>query len=345
MESKIRYVAVGFFVVLLGTASVAGFLWLARGIDRTAYDRYRAYFRESVSGLGPNAVVKYRGVEVGRVREIVLNPGNVEEVRLTLDIVRGTPVKTDTVATLKLQGLTGLAFLDLSGGSQGAPLLSARPGERYPVIQTGPSLLHRIDTDVTRLISGVTDFTEEARALIDPESREELKRILRDLATLTDTLAKRSDAVDRGMAEGARALENIARITDRLEARSPEIVDNLGAGAATFRDASTEARDAAVDIRKAAVEVQRAAGDVQVAGREVARAGRELTAMVGENRQDLGRFTRQGLPEIQALVADLRQLTAQLQRLGRQLEQEPDSVILGRHPVPPGPGERGGAGR
>lgn len=338
MEPKIRYVAVGLFVVLLGTASVAVFLWLSRGIDRTTYDRYRAHFRESVSGLGPNAVVKYRGVAVGRVREIVINPRNVEEVRLTLDIARGTPVKTDTVATLKLQGLTGLAFLDLSGGSQEAPFLQAEAGERYPVIRTAPSLLHRIESDVTRLVAGVTDLAEDARSLVDKETRDEIKRILRDLAALTDTLAKRSETVDRGIADGARAMENIARITDRLDARTPEIVENLDGGTAALKDAGGE-------VRKAAIEIRIAAGDVQEAGRVVARAGRELSSLLGENRQELGRFTRQGLPEIGVLATELRQLTAQLQRLGRQLEQEPDSAILGRHPVPPGPGEKGGSGR
>lgn len=338
MDTKIRYVAVGLFVVLLGTASVAGFLWLAKGIERTTYDRYHAYFRESVSGLGPNAVVKYRGVEVGRVREIVINPRNIEEVLLALDIARGTPVKTDTVATLKLQGLTGLAFLDLSGGSQSAPMLKAEAGERYPVIRTVPSLLYRIDTDVTRLITGVTDFTESARALVDEETREELQRIIRDLATLTDALAKRSETVDRGVEDGAKAMANIARITDRLDARAPEIVENLGEGTAAMKEAGGEARRAAADIRKAAEEVQ-------AAGREVARAGRELSALIGENRQGLGRFARQGLPEIGALAAELRQLTAQLRRLGRDLEREPDSLILGRHPVPPGPGEQRGGGR
>ena len=113
METKVRYVVVGTFVVLLGAVSVGIFLWLTRGVERTLYDRYHAYFRESVSGLGPNAPVKYRGVDVGRVKEIGINTNNVEEVRLALDIARGTPVKADTVATLKLQGLTGLAFLDL----------------------------------------------------------------------------------------------------------------------------------------------------------------------------------------------------------------------------------------
>ncbi|MBK7977631.1 MAG: MCE family protein [Deltaproteobacteria bacterium] len=68
-----------------------------------------------------------RGVEVGVVREIALDPGDPSE-RLTLDIVHGTPVKTDSVAVLSSQGLTGIAYVDLGGGSREAPPLAARPG-------------------------------------------------------------------------------------------------------------------------------------------------------------------------------------------------------------------------
>jgi len=318
METRVRFIAVGLFVIFLGAASVAAFLWLTRGIERVTYDRYRAFFRESVSGLGPDAPVKYRGVQVGRVKEIVLNPKNVEEVRLTLDIARGTPVKTDTVATLKVQGLTGLAFLDLSGGSQGSPILRAKAGETYPVIPTAPSLLARLDTDVTKLITGASGFAEDARALIDEENRAELKQILHDLAELTRTLARRSEIVDRGVQDGAKALENIARITGTLDAQAPVLLGNLNRGTAALEGT---------------------AGEVSEAGREVARAGRELASMVKENRQNIERFTRQGLPEYGALAAELRQLAVQLQRLERQLEREPNSVVLGRYPEPPGPGE------
>ncbi len=318
MEARVKYFVVGLFVVLLGTASVVLFLWLSRGIERPVYDRYDAYFRESVSGLNQNAPVKYRGVEVGRVREIVLNPANVEEVRLTLDIVRGTPVKTDTVATLRIQGLTGLSFVDLSGGSQRAPLLSAEPGQRYPVIRTGPSLLTRLDADITGLIAGATGVTEDARAVMDRENRAKLKAILADLARLTDTMARRSEAVDQGVVDGARAMANLARVSAALDARTPAILENVNGGAAALKDTALQ---------------------VNEAGKLVASAGREMEGMVRENRRNVERFTRQGLPGIAALAGEMQRLTRQLERLALQLEREPDSLIRGRHPEPPGPGE------
>jgi phospholipid/cholesterol/gamma-HCH transport system substrate-binding protein len=318
METRIRYTLVGLFVVLLGATSVAIFLWLSKGLERTTYVRYLAFFRESVSGLNPNAPVKFRGVDVGRVRDIVINPKNVEEVRLTLEIAQGTPVKSDTVATLRIQGLTGLAFVDLSGGSQAAPLLTAKPGDAYPVIGTGPSLLFRLDSEVTTLITGVNAFTEDARAIIDEDNRAKLRQILGDLAVLTHALAKRSETVDEGVLRGAEALRNIARITEQLHARLPVLLDNVAIAAAALRGT---------------------AGEIDAAGGEVARAGRELGDMVKENRPNVERFTRRSLPEFGLLIAELRQLTLQLQRLARQLEQEPNSAIFGRPPVPPGPGE------
>ncbi|HZW36462.1 MAG TPA: MlaD family protein, partial [Candidatus Deferrimicrobiaceae bacterium] len=299
-------------------ASVVIFLWLGKGLERTTYDRYLAFFRESVSGLNPNAPVKFRGVDVGRVRDIVINPKNVEEVRLTLEIVQGTPVKTDTVATLRVQGLTGLAFVDLSGGSQAAPLLKAEPGESYPVIRTGPSLLFRLDTEVTNLITGVNAFTEDARAVIDEENRRKLRQILGDLAVLTHTLAERSESVDEGVLRGAEAMQNIARITEQLHGRLPVLLDNVASTTASLKGTAVK---------------------IDAAGVEVARAGRELGDMAKENRPNIERFTRQSLPEFGLLIAELRQLTVQLQRLARLLEQEPNSAIFGRPPVPPGPGE------
>ncbi|MHB8426113.1 MAG: MlaD family protein, partial [Gammaproteobacteria bacterium] len=119
METKVNYVAVGIFVLLLGTALIGGVLWISSGTAyRAAYDTYLTYMNESVSGLSVSAPVRYRGVEVGRVRRIALAPNDPEQVELTLDIERGTPVSQDTVATLRTQGLTGIAFVDLSGGSR-----------------------------------------------------------------------------------------------------------------------------------------------------------------------------------------------------------------------------------
>ncbi|HHH14026.1 MAG TPA: MCE family protein, partial [Thiolapillus brandeum] len=123
MGSNANYAIVGLFVLLF-TAGVLGFAyWLAKHGGQQEYDYYQVFMTESVAGLSTDASVKYRGVEVGTVSEMDLNPDNPEEVRLVLKIRRGTPVKTDTRATLKFYGITGLAFIELQGTSRDAPRL------------------------------------------------------------------------------------------------------------------------------------------------------------------------------------------------------------------------------
>ncbi|NCN89119.1 MAG: MCE family protein, partial [Gallionella sp.] len=156
MEEKVNFTLVGLFVLVLGAALVGGVLWLGSGKSlRASYDLYQVYTDDSVAGLNINAPVSYRGVEVGHVRRIALAPDNVEQVQLTLAIEHGTPVKTDTLAVLQTQGLTGLAFVDLAGGSRDAPALRAQAGQAYPVIQSGPSLMKRLDLAVTSLLANL----------------------------------------------------------------------------------------------------------------------------------------------------------------------------------------------
>jgi phospholipid/cholesterol/gamma-HCH transport system substrate-binding protein len=146
MEEKVNFAVVGVFVLVLSAAFIGGVLWLSSGKSyRTSYDIYRIFMTESVAGLNQNAPVRYRGVQVGRVQKIALAPGNVELVQVTLAIESGTPVKTDTVAMLQTQGLTGIAFVELQGGSREAPELLAKDGQPYPVIETGPSLRVRLE--------------------------------------------------------------------------------------------------------------------------------------------------------------------------------------------------------
>ena len=85
MTPKSSYVLVGLFVLLLGIAMIAGILWLSTGGPPEEHDFYLSYMTESVSGLNVDAPVTYKGVDVGRVRDIRLNPENPEEVRLLLD--------------------------------------------------------------------------------------------------------------------------------------------------------------------------------------------------------------------------------------------------------------------
>jgi phospholipid/cholesterol/gamma-HCH transport system substrate-binding protein len=308
MEAKVNFVVVGAFVLVLSAALIGGVLWLTSGkYYSRSYDTYLTYMAESVSGLNLNAPVRYRGVDVGRVRRIALPPDNVEEVQLTLDIERGTPVKEDTIALLQTQGLTGIAFVELTAGHRTSPPLTAKRGEAYPVIKSGPSLLTRLDASVSALIASLTRATENFNALMDADNRRAVKSTLADLEVLSRTLAARSAAIDSSVANAARTMEGTARVTDEL----PQLVRRM----------------------------ERSAEAIEGMAREVGRAGASASRTLDSTRPEMQQFTDTTLPEVHQLVAELRELTGTLRRISGELERNPAVLLRGKAPGRPGPGE------
>lgn len=304
MEEKVNYTVVGIFVLLLGTALIGGVLWLSSGKSyRTVYDTYQTYMNESVSGLNQNAPVRYRGVEVGRVQKITLAPGNVEQVQLTLGIERGTPVKVDTVALLQTHGLTGLTFVELTGGSRDSPALKKLDGAEFPVIRTGPSLMTRLDTSVTALLANLNHTSENFNALLDDDNRRAIKHSLADLETLSRTLAAHQSTIASGLSNAARTMENTARLSGEL----PELAERIKRSVDNFDRMSDE----------------------------LSRAGASTRVTMDSTRQ----FTSETLPEIHQLVVELRDLTGSLRRISNEMEQNPAMLLHGKAGVKRGPGE------
>ncbi len=300
MEDKVNFAAVGAFVLVLGIALIGGVLWLSSGESyRKEYDVYQAYMKESVAGLSLNAAVRYRGVEVGHVRQIALAPGNVEQVQLTLAIERGTPVKIDTQAILQTYGLTGLAFVELTGGSRDSPALKAQGGEKYPVIKAGASLMVRLDSAVTALLANLNRTSENLNALMDEDNRRAFKGTLADIKVLSHTLAARSAAIDSSLDNAARAMENTARLSAEL----PQLAQRI--------QRSTDAFDHMAN--------------------ELARTGASASSALDD--------TRETLPEIRQMVMELRDLTASLRRFSGELEQNPNLLLYGKAAAKRGPGE------
>ena len=315
MESKVNYAAVGGFVLVLGTAFVAGILWLASGgAFQKKVDFYLAIVNESVAGLNLNAPVKYNGVDVGQVREIRLNPDDPAQVRLTFAIERGTPIKVDTEAVLKTQGLTGIAYVELSGGGRDSPpLLATTPGE-YPVIPTKPSLSARLENVLTTVLAQLDGTSASINALLSEENRAAFKSALADISAVAGTLAARRETLDAGIASAARTFENGARVTAQLA----PVIDRMG----PVIDRMGRSADA---IEKMANEAERTS----------ASAGTTIDA-VGD---DVKRFTAETLPELERLLGEMSVLAASLRRLSAKFEGSPGGLLLGRRQVPPGPGE------
>ncbi len=322
MENKVNFAVVGAFVIVLAVAMIAGALWLSSGrYYRKAYDTYDTYMTESVSGLNLNAAVRYRGVDVGRVRKIMLAPGNVEQVRVTLDIERGTPVKVDTVATLQTQGLTGIGFIELSDGRKDSPVLQAAPGQDVPVIASRPSLIERLETAAPVLIASLTRVGDNLNALLDETNRRALRSTLADLAVLTQTLARRSSSLDATLVGAARTMDHTARASVQL----PQLVQRF---------------------ERTADALERMASDVSEASASVsgtlasARGTLDSTrSTLDGSRADVAQFTGTTLPETRELVAELRGLTATMHRVVDELERNPAVLLQGRRSGKRGPGE------
>jgi phospholipid/cholesterol/gamma-HCH transport system substrate-binding protein len=315
MEEKVNFAVVGVFVIGLAAALIAGVLWLSSGgAYRRAYDTYWTYMSESVSGLSRDAPVRYRGVEVGRVRRMALAPSHIEQVQLTLDIERGTPVKQDTVAVLRVQGLTGIAYVELSGGSTESPALQSRQGEAYPVIRSGPSLMVRLDSAVTTLLTNLNRTSESLGALLDEDNRREFKQTLADLRILSRTLAARSKAIDSGLANAARTLDNAARFSDGL----PRLVERMQESADGF---------------------DRMTSELARASRSASSTLSGADATLAGVRADLRQVAAETLPEVRLLLSELRETTTSLRRFSEQVEQNPSLLLFGKAAPKPGPGE------
>ena len=309
MEDKVNYTLVGIFVLGLGAALVIAVLWLAAGLNtQKKYEPYQSVIKESVAGLSVAAPVKYLGVDVGKVSEIAIDPQNSRQVRVKFLIERGTPIKQDTEAVMKSQGLTGIAYIELSGGSVGSPPLLATSDVPVPLIRSKPSLSARLEDVLTSVLANVNRTAANLDAVLDAGNRAALKQTLADTASLVHALAAQQGTISAGIADGARTAKNAARASDRLGPAIERI--------ATSADA----------LRKMGSDISRTSDS---AGRTVDTAASGVQQIVTET-----------LPELQRLLAEMNALSASVRSLSEQTERNPSSLIRGAPQRQPGPGEQ-----
>jgi len=308
----VNLAVVGAFVLLLGVAAIAALLWLAAGgAWAPQVDLYQAIEEESVAGLNVDASVKFNGVDVGKVTSIKLDPLDPGRVRLVFAIVRGTPIKVDTLAMLKTQGLTGIAYVELDGGGPASQPLRAGTDGALPQIRTKPSLGARLENLLAGALSKLDTTTTNIDKLLSDDNRRAVTQALADIAAVAHTVAARRGTLDAGIADAARTFHHGAEVAAAL----PPVIARIGRGA-----------DAIEGLGRAGTEASTRAG-----------------AAVGAAGDDLQRLTSETLPAVQRLMGELDTLSATLQRLAAQTERNPSSLLFGRTPPPEGPGEGGSA--
>ncbi len=308
MDDKVNYTLVGAFVLALGTALIVAVLWLAHGIDtKKKYEPYQSIFAESVAGLSVAAPVKYLGVDVGKVSEIAIDPDSSRKVRVKFLIERGTPIKEDTQAVLKSQGLTGIAYVELSAGSPGSPPLVSNGDGPVPTIVSMPSLSARLEDVLTSGIANFEKTSANLNAVLNDENRTAFKQILLDTATLAHALSGQQAAMTNAIADTAKTAQNAARASDQL---GPVIAR----------------------VRTSAEAIGRMADEVS---RTSARANRTVDAATDA----IDQIGTGALPQVERLTTEFDDLARSMRALSEQMQRAPNSLLVGAPKRPLGPGE------
>ncbi len=177
MYNKINYSIVGIFVLLFGAGMIWFALWLAKYNTQDEYDTYKIEMRESVAGLSEDASVKLHGMDVGKIKEMRIDPKNIEVVDIYLNINKGTIIKDDMVAHTQMFGVTGLLSIEIDGGTNMANTL--RPTDTHiPIIKTEASYFSKLSDDVKIL-------NAQGKKILSDKNIEAFAKTLENLEKIT----------------------------------------------------------------------------------------------------------------------------------------------------------------
>lgn len=320
MESKVNYTAVGAFVVLLCALLGGAVWWLAKAGAARDQATYLIYASDNVNGLRPASDVLYRGVKVGQVSNIDIDPDNPALVRITVQIGANVPVRADTVAQLTPQGVTGLSVIGLTGGKSPDALV-ARPGQPYPVIPYAPSVFSRLEGGLNDATLTLSRIAGRLDALLSPANVRAVSDTLRHVDAVTATVDSHRDDI-------AASLAALRDATQQLAAMGQQ-----------GHELSVQGRQTLAQVGSAAQSLQSTLVDVDAAARTWNKAGEGAAQLSVGGVRTLDHLQQRTLPGIDRLGDRLQQLSLQLDALVRSLKADPSQLLYGTAPPPPGPGE------
>lgn len=297
METRAAYAAVGAFVLALIAGLVIAALWLAHGQFSRQLTRYDIFFASVTTGLGEGSPVRISGVQVGRVDSVVLDPENPARVRVRIEVSARAPIKSDSVASIELTGLTGGAAVEITPGSRTAPPIAISEGRHYPVIWSRESSLQLVVANVPQLLAKVTELADRMTDVVDEQNRAALASTLANLNRVTAAAASHSDDLAQLLANGAQDTQELHRTILSLQ-------DTMQAMQQTLRHFNGVADQASETVR-------------------------DMDSLVKENRAPLRDFTTNGLDELRQLVAQTQTLVGALTRTVNQLDRDPSRLLYG----------------
>ncbi len=270
METRAPYSLVGGFVLSLGVAVVLFLIWLVHigfSKDLLVYD---IYFTGSVSGLKEGGSVNYRGIPVGSVQEMVIDPQNVERIRVTVAIESEVPIKEDVFASLELMGITGVSYIQINGGTKDSPILRASENQRHPVIRSRSSRLEEVVNSVPSLLHHLNEVITNVKGFFSPENQEATREVLSNIRKLSasvaqvnagESLTKLSESFLKTSQKMQTTLDEVRALakqcTHILKENDKNVNEVLTTGLSSLKSFLNEGSAAFVSIRRVAQQLEK----------------------------------------------------------------------------------------
>lgn len=299
METRANFILIGLFTLCGILGAFGFFIWLAKiEVDRQ-YAYYDVLF-ESVSGLDRAADVQFSGLSVGKVISLDLFADDPAKVIVRIEVAAETPIKTDTKAQLQSQGVTGVAYVSLTGGSSATPYL--RDEERttvVPVIEAQRSVVQALTADAPDLLAEAVNLLLRLEQLVSDENMAHVASMLANLDQTTQLLPSLAARSDSTLTAAVHTVESIDAALLRLESSLEAGEATLNAGTKTFNNLNTilkqNAGPAIADLQAAATQFET------------------------------------GLPQYVRLAREARDLVKSLQQLTARMERDPARFFFGNN--------------
>lgn len=239
METRASYVLIGAFTLMAILAGLGFFVWLAKVQVNKTYTQYDILF-DQVSGLGQSSPVTFNGVNVGKVLTINLDRANSSRVRVRIEVGASTPIRVGTEATLASQGVTGVGYVGLEGGTVQDQRLTPDPATGVAEIPSKTTVVQGLLADAPDLLAQAISVLNDMGRFTTSENADHVTQILGNLNDASDRLTGVMDDLTKASASFSTAADKIAAFATKL--------DGVAANADTTL---TEARSALTDARTA----------------------------------------------------------------------------------------------
>jgi phospholipid/cholesterol/gamma-HCH transport system substrate-binding protein len=221
MYSRVNYTVVGIFVLLFGIGLIWFAFWLGKyGLEEDYYT-YKLEMEESISGLSIDSDVMLRGVDIGRVSEIRIDPENIERIEVYVLIRQDIPIKEDMVATTKMFGVTGLLSIEIEGGTNAAKTL--QPTDDYiPTIKTKISFVGTLSQNIESLSQRLETLLKQSEKLLSDSNLEKVEKILDNVEKVTKKGERLEDETIQTLEEFRASMK---KVTDSFEGATQDFAE------------------------------------------------------------------------------------------------------------------------